>query len=169
MVRLLARSGGWWIRSQREAFRSRGRELTQHEHELMGGFFEESLLAGVRIHRFEKGEIPAWFRVQRFAGITLDDTILLSPRAPVMGPVWSRLLFHELVHVVQFSALGVDEFARRYVTGWARNGFSYHRIPLETHVRELEARFAAIPLARFSVASEVSAWLAGFSPARRSG
>ena len=161
MVGILARSGGWWIRSQREAFRSRGRELSTHERELMAGFFEESLLVRVRIHRFEKGEAPAWFRTQRFAGITLDDTILLAPRAPVMGPVWSRLLFHELVHVVQFSALGVDEFARQYVTGWVRNGFSYHLIPLEAHVRELETRFAVDPRSPFPVEVEVRRQLYG--------
>ena len=126
----------------------------------MRGFFEEALLSGVRIHRLERGTEPAWFRVRRFAGITLDDTVVLSPRAPAMGPAWSRLLFHELVHVVQFSLLGLDDFASRYLGDWARHGFRYTRIPLESHVRALEERYAASPTTRFSVEAEVRTWMA---------
>jgi hypothetical protein len=122
----------------------------------MKGFFQDALLAKVRIHRLEEGSQPPWFRVRRIAGITLADTIVLAPRAPAIGPAWSRLLFHELVHVVQFEMLGIDEFAARYLGAWMTRGLRYRRIPLEQHVRELERCFAARPSEPFDVETEVA-------------
>ena len=164
--RILARSGGWWVRSQQRLFHPLGRELTSDERGGLAGFYSESLLSRVRIHRLEPGTEPLWrratslglmipFDLQRMAAITLDATIVLARGAPSNGLLWSRLLFHELVHVVQYSLLGVDEFVRRYVTGWARNGFRYHRIPLERDAWELEHRFVANPVLGFPVQMEV--------------
>ena len=140
-----------------------GRSFTADERKAMSGFFPESLLSGVRIHRLHAGTEPRWlravsrlslsipFELKRMSAITLDTTIVVARGAPSHGLAWSRLLFHELVHVVQYSLLGVDEFVERYVTGWARNGFRYHRIPLERDARELEERFVANPNAAFPV------------------
>jgi hypothetical protein len=69
-----------------------------------------------------------------------------------------RLLFHELVHVVQYEKLGVPEFARKYVMGFLRGG-SYKAIPLEMNAYELGARFAAAPTKTFSVEAEVERWI----------
>ena len=73
-------------------------------------------------------------------------------------PFTDRLLFHELVHVVQYEKLGVAEFAAKYVRGFLSGG-SYEAIPLEMNACELDARFAAAPTIAFSVASEVGACL----------
>lgn len=82
--------------------------------------------------------MPLDFRAM--AGITYDDTILLSD-SRVAADVPIGLLFHELVHVVQYSILGVEEFARQYVLGWAENGFDYFRIPLEVQAYDLQRWF----------------------------
>jgi hypothetical protein len=67
------------------------------------------------------------------------------------------LLFHELVHVVQFRLLGVQRFARLYTRGFLSTG-SYLGIPLERCARDLESRFAIDP-APFDVAAEVTTWI----------
>jgi hypothetical protein len=67
------------------------------------------------------------------------------------------LLFHELVHVVQYAQLGVKEFAARYVNGFVQGG-SYEEIPLEKNAYSLEGRFSANPERPFSVADEVRSW-----------
>jgi len=56
-------------------------------------------------------------------------------------PFNDRLLFHELVHVVQYEKLGLEGFAAKYVRGFL-NGGSYEGIPLEMNAYELDARFA---------------------------
>jgi hypothetical protein len=63
-----------------------------------------------------------------------------------------RLLFHELVHVVQYEKLGLEAFA-------SLSGGSYEAIPLEMNAYELDARFAATPTKAFSVPDEVQAWM----------
>lgn len=69
------------------------------------------------------------------AAITFDHVI--ATRQP-MSPA---LLFHELVHVVQFRLLGIDTFARHYTRGFFQTG-RYDQIPLERCAYDLEARFA---------------------------
>ena len=65
------------------------------------------------------------------------------------------LLFHELVHSVQYRLLGVPRFSMLYVRGFLRTR-SYEAIPLERNARELEGRFSA-GRAPFDVESEVAA------------
>jgi len=71
-------------------------------------------------------------------------------------PFSESLLFHELVHVVQYAQMGSREFAARYVQGFLKNG-SYDEIPLEKNACELEGRFSS-KNATFSVAEEVRSW-----------
>lgn len=74
--------------------------------------------------------------------MTFGDTVALAQaHAPLTSSGQLSLLFHELVHVVQYSVLGIDRFAELYVTGWASAGFVYERIPLELHAYSLEALF----------------------------
>ena len=156
-----------WVRSQHRLFGPLGRSLTPDERNIVSGFFPESLLSAVRIHRLHAGTESRWlravsqlslvipFELKRMSAITLDTTIVVARGAPTHGLAWSRLLFHELVHVVQYSLLGIDEFVERYLTSWARNGFRYDRIPLERDAWELEERFAANPQAGFPVQDRV--------------
>lgn len=88
----------------------------------------------------------------RMAAITFVDTVVSHE------PFSHRLLFHELVHVVQYEKLGLADFSRKYVTGFLSGG-SYEAIPLEMNAYQLEARFAAAPTNPFSVEAEVQAWI----------
>jgi len=84
------------------------------------------------------------------AGITFVDTILISDLYAHDQPRIS-LLFHEMVHVVQYGWLGVSEFTSQYVQGWVQNGFVYAEIPLERDADELQKRFDSAPQNPFSV------------------
>jgi len=86
------------------------------------------------------------------AAITFVDTVVSHE------PFTDRLLFHELVHVVQYQKLGVAEFGAKYVRGFLKGG-SYEAIPLETNAHELDSRFAATAANPFSAADEVQRWI----------
>jgi hypothetical protein len=99
---------------------------------------------------FETASLPDFALM---AAITFVDTVVSREAFT------DRLLFHELVHVVQYERLGVQAFAGRYVRGFLSGG-SYHGIPLEMNAYELDGRFAAAPTKPFSVADEVQKWIA---------
>jgi hypothetical protein len=88
----------------------------------------------------------------RMDGITFIDTVIVVDSC---WPPTDSLMFHELVHVAQYRLLGVHEFARRYVYGWAENGFVYEAIPLEAQAFELQGRFDAHASAPFCVENEI--------------
>lgn len=88
------------------------------------------------------------------AAITFVDTIVSHEAFT------DRLLFHELVHVVQYEKLGLEGFADRYVRGFLSGG-SYDGIPLEMNAYELDARFDAAPTEMFPVSDEVQRWIGG--------
>ena len=98
---------------------------------------------------FEAGSLPDFADM---AAITFTDTVVSHE------PFTDRLLFHELVHVVQYEKLGLAEFAAKYVKGFLSGG-SYEAIPLEMNAYELDARFATAPTKPFSVADEVQKWI----------
>ena len=67
------------------------------------------------------------------AAITYDDVVVFH------DPLTPQLIFHEMVHIVQYRLLGVDEFARLYVRGYLHSGYS--GTPLEVCAYELDGRF----------------------------
>jgi hypothetical protein len=82
--------------------------------------------------------------------ITFDDVVVFHE---ALTP---QLIFHELVHVVQYRLLGVDEFARLYVRGYLQGG--YAGTPLEICAYELDGRFIMGSVG-FDVEAEVRAWI----------
>jgi hypothetical protein len=89
--------------------------------------------------------------VSLVAAITFDHVI--ASREPLTHAV----LFHELVHAVQFRLLGVGAFARLYVRGLLLSG-SYDGIPLERCAMELGYRFET-ERSPFEVEREVAEWI----------
>ncbi|MGH7793542.1 MAG: hypothetical protein ACREQ2_01355 [Candidatus Binatia bacterium] len=68
------------------------------------------------------------------AGVTYKDTFFVCD-----GQQRDSLFFHELVHVVQWDRLGVDNFLLAYAVGLLQYG--YEQSPLEQMAFELQARF----------------------------
>ncbi|MCU1263006.1 MAG: hypothetical protein JWO80_5891 [Bryobacterales bacterium] len=71
-----------------------------------------------------------------FEGITFKDTIFIRRDLSYEG-----LYFHELVHVVQWARLGVDNLLLAY--GLALSRQSYRDTPLEDMAYRLQAKFEA--------------------------
>lgn len=157
-----------YISLQHQTYRRRAMPLDRNQKEAMEPFFPASTLDSARVlvlsservsnppfygellHMgFDRAILPDFMGM---AAITFVDTVVSHE------PFTDRLLFHELVHVVQYQKLGLEGFAVRYVNGFLGGG-SYEAIPLEMNAHELDARFAAAPTRVFSVADEVQAWI----------
>jgi len=167
LLEFLIREGAAWVQAQKGLHRPNGRVLTTQEKRSFAGFFEPETLDAARVKKVPVIQNPDFYDelaqlgvqapmdFSEMAGITFGDTILISvTKTPPDAPLDS-LLFHELVHVVQYEALGVPEFVRRYIQGWAQNGFQYAAIPLERDAYELQGRYDAQPQQPFSVSVEV--------------
>jgi hypothetical protein len=157
-----------YIGGQRETYRDKAVALSQNQRTTMHPFFPAStlesarvvVLAGERVNNppfyrellkmgFEAGSLPNFADM---AAITYMDTVVSNESFT------DRLLFHELVHVVQYEKLGLAKFAAKYVKGFLSGG-SYEAIPLEMNAYELDARFATEQTKGFSVADEVKSWI----------
>jgi hypothetical protein len=128
--------------------------------------FPASLLDGVRtvVLRCKRISDPAFYGMARMMGFRNLPSFADTAAVTFVDVIVSHqefdesLLFHEMVHAVQYAQLGVKEFARRYVSGFL-NGGSYENIPLEKHAHELESRFRANKGQPFAVENEVKTWL----------
>ncbi len=100
-------------------------------------------------------EVPLPLDFTTMEGITFVDTILVSDREHPPDQPLAPLLFHELVHVVQYAMLSLPVFMSRYVRGWAEAGQDYFSIPLEEGAYAVQNRYVAQPNASFSVEEEV--------------
>ena len=155
------------IGEQREIYDGSAVPLDAVQKETMQPFFPGSTLDSARVFVLSKMRVanPAFYGdlirmgfsvnslpdFAHMAAITFVDTVVSHE------PFTDRLLFHELVHVVQYEKLGLLEFSTRYVRGFLGGG-SYEAIPLEMNAYELDARFAAEPMRPFSVETEVQDW-----------
>jgi hypothetical protein len=84
------------------------------------------------------------------AAITFDDVVVFH------DPLTPQLIFHEMVHVLQYRLLGIEEFARLYVRGYLQGG--YDGTPLEVCAYQLDGRFIMGSVG-FDVETEVRAWI----------
>ena len=153
-----------YIARHRDELGDRAAALSDAEKAGVAAYFSGAELARVRVvvgDPLPVADVPFAGVIRRLgfdfpsvgltAAITFDD--LIASREP-MEP---SLLFHELVHVVQYRLLGVNEFARLYVRGFLEER-QYGSIPLERCAFELERRFVMEGRA-FSVEREVAAWI----------
>jgi hypothetical protein len=148
-----------YISEQRDSYRPKARTLTLKEREPIQAFFPSDVLTQVRVFRGCPQE-PSFYPRLRNLGIhnappfsemgaiTFQDLILH------VEPLSRSLLFHELVHVVQYKHLGLKGFSQKYVMGFLAGG-SYEEIPLERNAYDLEATFSSKPEATFSVEQDV--------------
>lgn len=157
--------GRSWVRRERARHRPEAAPLSVGARAALGPFFSSATLEKVRIRVVERLEPPAAIgavrrlgvplplELDRVAGITFDDTVLVLDFVPEAERV--PLLFHEAVHVVQYDRLGVDGFVDRYVTEWLAAGRRYGSIPLEGDAYALATRFAADPEDPFDAEAEI--------------
>lgn len=104
-----------------------------------------TLLASAKVVFVERVEFPpvhefglpefAPLRQADFAGITFKDTYFVRREHGKR----EALHAHELVHIVQWERLGVDNFVLAYGAGLAQ--FGYEQSPLERMAYEVQAAF----------------------------
>ena len=152
--------GRKWVMEQRERHRPTAAPLQGLAREHLSRFFAPATLDLLRVGRVGIIENPAFYSqlgampldFREMAGITFVDTVVVATDRQVLTEQnLLSLLGHELVHVVQYSLLGVDSFIERYVQGWVANGFVYPDIPFEQDAYGIQARIDSQPNIPFSV------------------
>lgn len=164
----LIREGTAWVEAQRDLHRATAQPLSDEQQRHLAPFFPPDLLARTRIKqvamvdnpsfftRYTRWKLPLPMDFREAAGLALVDTILVTtPLYDGLTTADLSLLFHELVHLVQYDAFGTSGFLERYVRGWISKGFRYRAIPLEAQAYQLQAHFERAPDLPFSVAEDV--------------
>jgi hypothetical protein len=165
MVSQLASMVENYISDSRNKYAAQAVPLTDAERAAMQPFFPAEILDRVRLSVLRGTRVPnpSMYSMAKLIGIRnlpdfSDMAAITFVDVIVSHEEFTHdLLFHELVHAVQYAQLGVKEFAARYVNGFVRGG-SYEEIPLEKNAYFLEGRFSANPDQPFSVADEVRRW-----------
>lgn len=155
-----------YLHDQRERFFPRSRPLSKEQRRIAARFFSPALLDAVRIvelthRRLEKPPFYAEVEARGFsnlpdvthmASLTFED-ILVFQQSPA-----ARILFHALVHAVQYQMLGLECYTQLFVRGFVRVG-SHFLVPLEAHAFALDSRFTVNGGSAFSVEAEVLKWI----------
>lgn len=167
-IAFLERHAERWMSAQRELHRSSASPLPDTTRVALRGYFEKETLDRASVRRVPIIENPAFYRAfeevgesipldfRVWAAITFGDVILVSD-AQVPGPAPHSVIFHEMVHVVQYDVLGIAEFARRYVEGLVLNRFQYMTLPLETNAFDLQDKFEKSEGVPFLAEAEIRA------------
>ncbi len=166
LVAFLVENAGPWISEQRALHLETSEPLPDTTRAALRGYFEPETLDRARIGRASVIENPPFYSqfeaagqaipldFSVWAGITFGDVILLSD-AGESASMPHSVVFHEMVHLVQYGILGIEEFARRYVTALAWNRFQYMTIPLEMTAFDLQDRFERSDGRPFPAESEI--------------
>ena len=155
-----------YIENSREKYLPKAAPLTAEQRSQMEAFFPAEVLDAVRVLVLHGSRIqdPPFYTMARIMGIKNLPSFADTSAVTFIDVVVSHeeftpgLLFHELVHAVQYAQLGTKEFSSRYVSGFLKAG-SYSENPLEKHAFELEQRFSVNSEESFSVADEVKRWI----------
>ncbi len=145
-IRIAIKKVADYISEQRVLFHSKATPISADDKAALQPFFPAGVLDEVKVVRGKVSDPPFYAQLRSFgihnmpafselAAITFVDMVVHAE------PLTRTLLFHELVHAVQYRHLGVSGFADLYVRGFLNSG-SYEEIPLEKQAYELEARFA---------------------------
>jgi len=153
-----------WINTTLADHRTIVRPVGECGFPRLPAYYRPALLASAKVVVVDRLPVPplsrwglsqfaAWEKGD-YSGITYLDTFFVKRDESEN----EALHFHELVHVVQWSVLGPEQFVARYAAGLEE--FGYWESPLERAAYDLEARFKSSP-AIFDAEPEIVARLAG--------
>lgn len=165
MVSQLASMVEDYVTSSRKKYAPQSVPLTDAQRSAMQPFFSAAVLDSARLCVLRDSRVPnpSMYAMAKMMGIrNLPDFAAMTAITFVDVIVSHQeftdaLLFHELVHVVQYAQIGLKEFAGRFVNGFIQGG-SYEEVPLEKMAYEMEGRFSQNPARVFSVDDEVRQW-----------
>lgn len=155
-----------YILSSRKKYLSAASLFSQEQLRPLQEFFSPEILSATRglVLRDARIQDPAFYSMARMMGIrnlpSFSDVAAVTFVDVIVShqEFTPALLFHEMVHAVQYAHMGSKQFAARYVSGFIKGG-SYEEIPLEKNAYELESRFSAGKNGTFSVSEEVQGWM----------
>ena len=142
-----------WLREQRNLHRAGSRRLTVEERLALRGYYDQRILGKVRVATVDRISNPPFYNelkasgnptidISGAAGIAFIDCVVIQKTLERHSVSWNSILFHELVHIMQFDILGPERHLELYLRGWMNSGYEYHRIPMETQAQRLESRFS---------------------------
>lgn len=154
-----------YINNSQKKYAPQAVPLTDAQRNAMQPFFPAAVLDSARLCVLQGTRVsnPSMYAMAKMMGIrNLPDFSAMAATTFVDVIVSHEdfthaLLFHELVHVLQYAQLGVKEFAARFVSGFVQGG-TFEEIPLEKFASVLEARFGQNTSEQFSVDDEVRQW-----------
>jgi hypothetical protein len=164
LVSQLAGAVEGYIVASRKKYAENAVPLTPAQKRAMQPFFSREILKQVRVAVLNGSRVedPPFYAMAKMMGVrnrlSFSDVAAVTFVDVVVShePFSDTLLFHELVHVVQYAQMESKDFSLRYVEGFLKSG-SYDGIPLEKNAYELEERFSCKGPS-FSVADEVREW-----------
>jgi hypothetical protein len=151
-----------WIRSLQRDHGATATPLPEKRRDHLAQFFPVSTVNRVRVCTVSEIPTPPFLVEAVGAGLplldfhlmaafTAGDLVLINPvRITGRDDVARRMLFHEVVHVHQYGALGLETFMHEYLSSVVayRN---YRTIPLEAVAYEAQDRYVLNPDEAFSV------------------
>jgi hypothetical protein len=154
-----------YINNSRKKYASQAVSLTDAQRSVMQPFFPAAVLDSARLWvlRGTRVSNPSMYTMAKMMGIRnlpdFSDMAAITFVDVIVShqEFTDALLFHELVHVVQYSQMDLKEFAGRFVNGFIQGG-SFEEIPLEKMAHMLDGSFSANGGEPFSVDEEVKQW-----------
>lgn len=147
-----------YVTSSRKKYAPQAVPLTDAQRTAMQPFFSAAVLDSARLCVLHGTRVsnPSMYTMAKMMGIRnlpdFADMVAITFVDVIVShqEFTNALLFHELVHVAQYTQMDLKEFAERFVKGFIQGG-SYEEIPLEKQAHALEDRFSQNPAQIFSV------------------
>ncbi len=141
-----------WLCEQRDLHMADARPLSGEERQSLRDYYDSRVLDTVRLATVDRISNPPFYAelkasgnpvldISGAVGVTFIDCIVIRRNVEPHLDTWISVLFHELVHAVQFDILGPRRHLELYLRAWAENGYQYNSIPFETQAQKLEAKF----------------------------
>jgi hypothetical protein len=140
----LARRLADYIRKERDRLLPFATPLLAEDRTVLEGFFEREFLDGIRVVVGVQVREPAFLRELDRSGLpipslSLAEALTLDCLIASNETLRLHTLVHELIHAIQYRALGIDAFACKYVAKYLSYG--YEQMPLESAATDLAAGF----------------------------
>ena len=157
-----------WIQQQRDKYHPVSDPLSEAAKAKLRSFFPAEILDRLRIKNLSlTGETipypPFYERVRAGGSRVVPDAahmtaipfldVALFNREPTL-----RTIFHTLVHVMQFSVVGLERVMRGYFQALNESGL-WMVVPYEEQAYRMDARYTTDPDDVFSVEAEVREWM----------
>ena len=141
-----------WILEQRDLYSAKARSISDDERLSLQDYYDQRILDTVRIATVDQITNPPFYGemtelgipildISSAAGITFMDCVVIQRLFEQQFPSWISILFHELVHVIQYNFLGPRKLIDLYLRAWIQNGYQYDSVLFETQAYRLESRF----------------------------